>query len=141
MRFSLNPELLARLRAVQPGGHALDELETREEAFLLDRSLGQVCYLTSEGRVLIDARDWDDTGVREATDDEAVAAIVLGAEKTEVGELLHLLPAAPPAASLCDQCNGWRWFPLGLWFSPPTGLHVVCVRCWGRGWTSGEAAL
>ncbi|MDB4967282.1 MAG: hypothetical protein JWN44_2971 [Myxococcales bacterium] len=50
---------LGRLRDVHTARRYSDEVIERESAFLLDAGLGPVLYLASDGRVLVDSRDWD----------------------------------------------------------------------------------
>src|SRR5215831_11848356 len=60
------------------------EVEDQEDAFLLDPGMGPMTYLTTDGRVLKDYRSWDGDGLREATLDEAIATLVVGAMKTGI---------------------------------------------------------
>ncbi len=126
MRFSLDENVVRKLREAQArlGWH--DEVTRRERAFLVSSGLGPVLYLTEDGRVLSDASDWDGPPLGQGGDDEAVATIVLAAERFDIPELLEVLPRAPALASPCDLCGGARWLQL-----PP---RVVCYRCAGRGW-------
>jgi hypothetical protein len=105
-----------------------DEVEDAHDAFLLDPGMGPMTYLTSDGRVLLDFRSWDGDPLREADENEAIGAILVGAKKTGVTALLDLLPAAPHGARPCPECGGRRWTVVG-------GQHeIVCGRCHGRGW-------
>ena len=113
---------------------AHDDVTTTHDAFLLDPGMGPGAYLTSDGRVLIDGRYWDETELREATDDEAIAAMVVGAKKTGILELLSLLPNAPDHSSLCDMCCGSRWIPGGRDVLTGEPAHIICYACHGRGW-------
>jgi len=72
-----------------------EEVEKEHDAFLLEPGMGPMRYLTVDGRVLTDGRSWDGAPLREATDTEAIAALVTGAEKTGIRELLGLLPPCP----------------------------------------------
>ena len=128
MRFTIPQSLLLSLRDVQRRRDYRDDVTESESAFLLDPGLGPALYLAADGRVLVDSRDWDGSPLREANDDEAVAAIVVGAEKTGLPELLSLLPPAPPGATTCSGCDGQRWNTQ----IPPHRL--LCGKCWGRGW-------
>lgn len=96
-RFDLPDDLLEQLRSL-PAEEATDGFLANERAFLLDPGLGPTMYLTSEGRVLRDGRYWDGEPVREAGADEAIAALVTGAQKTGIAALLDLIPG-PPANS------------------------------------------
>src|SRR5689334_9808988 len=123
MRFKLSASLLAELRAMQAKRGYSDDVTYREEAFLLDPGLGPACYLTADGRVLLDWREWIEAcgpreewepPIREATADEAVSALVVGAKKTGVAGLLGLLPPRPLAAADCPRCQGGRWWSFGV---------------------------
>jgi len=88
-------------------------------------------YLTSDGRVLPDGRSWDGEELREATDAEAIAALVTGADKTGIKELLLLLPRQPPDGMTCPMCAGERRAcPVPRFVEP----KIICLVCGGRGW-------
>src|SRR5262245_12100215 len=106
MRFTLPQAIIDALRAVQAQRGYTDDVIEAEDAFRLDPGLGPAGYLAEDGRVLVDFRDWDGGPVREATSEEAVMALVVGARKTGVTELLTLLPAPPPGAQTCPTCQG-----------------------------------
>jgi len=104
------------------------------DAFCLDDGLGPGWYLTREGSVLREGTGWDDEPIREATDSEGVRALVVGAKKTGITELLALLPARPPEAVTCTRCRGSRYGSVvsGL----PADLEaprIVCPDCNGLG--------
>ncbi len=106
------------------------EVEDREDAFLLDPGMGPMAYLTTDGRVLEDHRSWDGDGLREAMLDDAIAALVVGAKKTGIADLLSLVPPCPDDGSRCPRCEGERWDkPLR-----EHGLEIICGLCRGRGW-------
>lgn len=109
-----------------------DEVENEYDAFLLDPGMGPMTYLTSDGRVLKDMRTWDGEPLREATEDEAIAALVVGAAKTSIGGLLALIPARPPDALQCPICSGTQWCSV-------LEGNVVCLFCRGRGWATQQA--
>src|SRR5262249_30846661 len=105
MRFHLPQSLLAKLRQLP----RRDEIEEAHDAFIMDPGMGPVLYLTADGRVLVDGSGWDDEPLREATEEEAIAAIVIGAKKKGIPELLELLPRG---ANICSTCAGTHWAPL-----------------------------
>lgn len=107
-----------------------DEIEEEYDAFLLDPGMGPMCYLTSQGQVLIDGRSWDDTGIRFAEEDEAIAVLVVGAKKLDAPYLLTLIPEAPPHAQTCPWCDGERRAAL----YPGMEHKFICIICHGRGW-------
>ena len=74
------------------------EVEDEYDAFLLDPGMGPMAYLTSDGRVFWDSRSWDGDGLSEVTGNDAIATIVVGAEKTGIADLLSVLPACPDTA-------------------------------------------
>lgn len=133
MRFDLSRSLLARLREVQVQRGNSDEVTEREDAFLLDPGLGTATYLTSDGRVLIDPQDWDGGLVYEASDDEAITALVVGAVKMDVEELLTLIPTQPDDAQTCPSCDGTRLIVFGADVNGKQS-KFVCSICHGRGW-------
>lgn len=111
------------------------ETEAQYDAFLIDPGMGPMTYLTADGRVLLDFRSWDGDEVREATEDEAIMALVVGAKKTGVPQLLDLIPPSPNGGSECPMCHGTRWAePV-----PNFGSTTVCITCSGRGWTAASA--
>lgn len=133
MRFDLSSSLLTRLREVQEQRGNADELTEREDAFLLDPGLGPGRYLTSDGRVLTDPQDWDGGPVYEAADDEAIIALVVGAKKMGIAELLTLIPVRPDDAQTCPVCEGTRWVAPANDFNGQLA-EFVCPFCAGRGW-------
>lgn len=134
VRFELSAPLLAALRARQATLIDQPDEQVRRygEAFLLYPGLGPEIYLLADGRVILDERAFFGTEVHEASADEAVAAIVVGAEKTGIAGLLELIPSAPSDAVRCRRCAGSRWWGIGL-----HGIaKVICPGCLGRGWTA-----
>jgi hypothetical protein len=115
-----------------------DELESAHDAFLLDPGMGPMLYLTADGRVLIDGRGWDGEPLREATDDEATVALVVGAKKTGIAGLFDLLPPRPPEGSSCPTCRGARVERLPATDPERPPPELVCSACKGRGWTPGR---
>jgi hypothetical protein len=76
-------------------------------------------------------RGWDGDAVSQVHDEDAVIrAVVVGAKKTGIVELLDLLPKAPPDAVICDRCRGSRWSRLHPQFEPT----FPCGACGARGW-------
>ena len=122
-------------------GQLQDEVEDKHDAFLLDPGLGPMTYLTADGRVLLDERSFVGDSIREATDDEAIAALVVGAKKTGITALLELIPVRPTDTLPCPACNETRWF---VDRGAEGRLEIVCFVCRGRGWvdqaTLDEAA-
>jgi hypothetical protein len=112
-------EQLRNLRASRPA----DEIESTHDAFLLDPGLGPPTYLAADGRILWDDDSW---GV-EPTRGEAYAAIVVGARKTGLRDLLRLLPPRPPGTPDCGECNGTGRLAAGL-----------CSACRGVGWRAAH---
>jgi hypothetical protein len=106
------------------------EVEDEHDAFLLDPGMGPMMFLTADGRVLRDGRSWDGEALREATDDEAIATLVVGAEKTGIAALLGLIPPSPAEGMPCARCEGLRMAEP----APGAGFHIICTQCWGRGW-------
>lgn len=112
-----------------------DEVEVAHDAFLIDPGMGPMIYLSADGRVLEDGRSWDGAELRELTsEDEIIAALVVGANKTGIEELLTLIPAAPPEATQCPRCQGARRAAL----IPGQETLFICTMCHGRGWATGE---
>lgn len=109
------------------------EVEAAHDAFLLDPGMGPMIYLSADGRVLEDGRSWDGAELRELTsEDKIIAALVVGASKTGVEELLTLIPAAPPEARQCPRCQGARRAAL----IPGQATLFICTMCHGRGWAT-----
>jgi hypothetical protein len=145
MRFTIPDSLWAALSAhreerqrqrrdaILPDMDTLqDQVEADHDAVLLDPGMGPMTYITRDGRVLLDMRTWDGDSIVEATDDEAIAALLAGAEKTPVVALLDLLPERPPDAHECPMCSGTRYFAF-------RELQLLCMLCSGRGWATLDA--
>lgn len=136
MRFTIPLPLLATLRKHREDDGYFDDLMQREDAFLLDPGMGPVVYLTAEGRVIMNVSFWEEgEAIREATDEEAISYLVIGALKSGVMGLLDLIPPQPADGMLCSECQGRRWHDL-----PPAPSHPpwwLCQTCWGKGFTKG----
>jgi hypothetical protein len=132
-RWELSPSLIAQLEAAAARRNHTNEIIEQENAFLLDPGMGPAMYLTRDGRVLIDSRGWDDSGIHEADEGEAVAAFVVGARKTGVTALLELLPDRPSDALDCETCNGRRSVSLGADISTGRRGEILCFACGGHG--------
>jgi hypothetical protein len=116
------------------------EVEDEHDAFLLDPGMGPMLYITSDGRILTDGRSWDDEPLREATDDEAIVAILVGAKKTGISDLIGLLPPKPSGTVTCPTCAGTRFAKIpGLKTNDGREPDFVCFKCKGRGWQSHDA--
>ena len=139
MRFTIPEETIERLRSESRMRNSRDDVTEGYDAFLLDPGMGPGAYLTRDGRVLIDGRYWDETEVREATDDEAIVAIVVGADKSGITELLALLPQRPEQAITCARCAGSRWVRAGIEVGTGEPGKIVCYECRGRGWVNPAA--
>ena len=128
--FELPADLLEQLRNLR-ASRPVDAIERAHDAFLLDPGLGPPTYLAADGRIL-----WDDTddfwGVQ-PTRSEAYVAIVVGARKTGVRDLLRLLPPRPPGTPNCPECNG-----AGQFAADTMQLEVVCSACRGIGWRAAH---
>jgi hypothetical protein len=144
MRFEIPAPLLAALRAMQSRRGYADDITQREDAFLLDPGFGPACYITADGRMLRDYREWVEAcgprpewepPVREATADEAVSMLVVGAKKTGLAGLLDLIPPRSPTAVICPGCVGERWRMIGgVIVATGQPGRIVCGSCGGRGW-------
>ena len=129
MRLVIPPPLLVRLRE-QRAARGADDVEQTHDAFLMHPGMGPALYLTTDGKVLSDSRDWDQSAeIREGSEDDAVAALVIGAENWSLPELLELLPQPAKSAS-CQVCSGTRWFHFKDYFGKPA--KILCPEC--RGW-------
>ena len=139
MRFNLPDHVLHALRQAQPdrGG---DPLLREYDAFMLDPGMGPALILTTDGRVLEDGTCWDGTPVKEATDDAALEAIVIGFKKTGVLALLELLPPRPTMAGDCLRCHGNRFAPPQVEDASAEQLaqlpRFICTSCHGLGWVA-----
>ncbi len=140
MPFALPAALLHALRARQAGLECQPDPPVRAfgEAFLLYSGLGPELYLIADGRVVVDERVFGEE-VREASPDEEVAAIVVGAEKTGIAKLADLLPPPPRSAKSCSRCSGSRWWAVGPNVNGKP-FSVVCPDCHGRGWKPAQTA-
>jgi hypothetical protein len=109
-----------------------DEVENAHDAFLLYPGMGPMLYLTADGRILEDSRGWDGDAVVELTGDQANAALVIGAMKTRIPDLLTLIPSMPAGARVCPKCRGARVAEPIEGF----GHQLPCDSCGSRGWVA-----
>lgn len=132
--FVVPADLLARLQDLR-ASRSPDDIERTHDAFLLDPGLGPPTYLAADGRILWDDDMW---GI-EPTRGEAYAAIVVGARKTGLRDLLKLLPPRPPSATNCPDCKGTGRFTVGgatRGEEQPSSL--LCSACRGIGWRASH---
>jgi hypothetical protein len=134
MRVVLPCSVVSALREHQARSGWVDEVTQSQDAFVLFGGMGSPLYVTSRGLFLVGADEGDSFLYREATEDEAVSALVIGAARTGVVGLLALAPEVPTHANECSFCGGSRWHPIksveGEW------PIVICPQCYGRGWVS-----
>ena len=131
-------EKLRRKRARQLASRnaKFDKFLLNEEVVLLDPGMGPVTYIGLDGRIYIDTSDWTEPTpekIEETKDPgEIVMALLVGAKKQQIPELLHLLPSSPPNSTPCRLCDGTRWcrFP----GADENQQTVVCMKCQGYGW-------
>jgi hypothetical protein len=137
MQFRIPEHILVALRESQ-SDRAGNPVLLEHDAFVLYSGFGTLLILTTDGRVLEDGTYWDGTPVREATDEGAIEAIVIGAKTTGLSVLLDLLPNRPESAINCPQCWGHRFAPPNV-ENLPSELRrqfagFVCTSCHGLGW-------
>jgi hypothetical protein len=105
------------------------QVEDQFDAFLLDPGMGPMLYLTADGRIINDNRTWDGGEIEvEMSLDNAICALVAGAKKTGISELLGLIPLLSSGAT-CPKCLGTRWVTI----DPSVDFKIICVVCFGRG--------
>jgi hypothetical protein len=156
MKFPLSDELLQALRKLRyqqrqkreernasgamHGMREMDrlqeEVEHEHDAFMLHPGIGPMTYITADGNVLLDSRTWDGEKLSEANDDQAIGALVIGAQYTGIAALLELIPRQPDDGSVCPLCCGSRWLdlPRSPELVPNSRNEIVCIVCGGRGW-------
>jgi hypothetical protein len=108
-----------------------DEVEEEQDAFLLDPGMGPMLYLTAGGVSLRTADPGTVEGLREATDAKAIAALITGAEKAGIKDLIVLLPRQPDDGTTCPMCAGNRRAAPVAGFDQP---KLICLVCGGLGW-------
>jgi hypothetical protein len=137
--FEVSPELAQKLRGAS-ANQPPDDVELKLDAFLLDPGLGPATYLTRDGRIV-----WDSAGLWgpiEPSLHEAYLAIVVGASKTGLTELLELLPRRTSDAINCRECRGTGWFEHELMRDTEgQPFRPVCHACSGLGWRRGVVML
>ena len=133
MRFEVPHSVIAELRARRARQNANDDVLELHDAFCIYDGFGSPLYLTADGRVLHDPSDSGTGPIREATEDEAINAIVQGAEWSGMPELLSLIPRAPVGSRACQRCGGSRWITYGRFVTGEPAI-CVCIDCNGRGW-------
>jgi hypothetical protein len=134
MHLEIPESILVALREHQATHGWVDDVTVDQDAFMLFGGMGAPLYLSSSGRFFTGPEEDETFLFREATDDEAVACLVIGAKLTGITELLTLVPSKPANAMTCVLCMGSRWHPIrsvhGDW------PIVLCPQCSGRGWGS-----
>jgi hypothetical protein len=117
---------LASLEAVNPG---LASRLQSDGSLLLYGTIGSAASLLPDGRVWMefeDERPGSNAIIsREATPEERIVALVLGARR--MPQLRQHLPIRPASAPDCDRCGG-----TGDWRS------VICLSCMGLGWVDAS---
>jgi hypothetical protein len=135
VRFAIPEGLLNQLRAWRSDrAGQLSSVEREQDAFCIGGESIQVRFLTSDGRVLVcednDALSYTDP--REASHEEAIAAVVIASDRAHRGGwmagisgLHDLLPKRPSDAAGCVTCDGSRF----------SKLDQICRACGGLGWS------
>lgn len=131
-------EKLVALRAKQLSSPNPDEVVVEQGVVLLDGGMGPALYIGLDGTIVI----WhymEDESPR-ITDDlkDIAAALLVGAEKQGLPELLELLPQRPADGVVCELCSGSRWIQVGIKLDKRTPGRIVCVECGGVGWVHTE---
>jgi hypothetical protein len=114
--------------------NALPREEINEPTVWLHTDLGPSFFLTRSGRILVTDAFEPDAPLREATTDEASAAIVLGARNLDAPQLLELLPLQPADTLPCNRCAGTRWSTLDVRDVNGIEVTIICPVCSGKGW-------
>jgi hypothetical protein len=136
MLFDVSENLFRALAAHEHArANALREDEVEEPNVWLHTDLGPSFYLTRSGRILVTDAFEADTPPREATVDEASAAVVLGARNLGAPQLLRLLPPRSIGALQCTRCDGSRWATLEARDVKGNEVTIICPVCSGKGWT------
>jgi hypothetical protein len=136
MRLDVNETLFGVLTAHEHArANALRAHEVEEPNVWLHTDLGPSFFLTRSGRVLVTDAFEADAPPREATIDEASAALVLGSRNLAAPQLLELLPQKPTDALQCTRCDGTRWWTLPGRDVKGNEVTIICPMCCGRGWT------
>ena len=130
--FEIPENLIPKLRELQKQNLSYPIVKS-EDAVVMYIGMGGEMYLTFDGRVI--TVDWmDGYQPNEAkTLSEAAMALVLGAERSNLPELLSLLPSRPPEAEDCLNCKQTGWLNLGS-----ETLTFICGDCGGLGWKVQE---
>ena len=136
--FNVSDELVRKLEEAGAGDRIQDPVKGPLDVFLLDPGLGPATFLTRDGCVVWE----DDWGVAPIMT-QAYAAIIVGAKKTGVRELLDLLPVRSDACEDCGECRGSGWLELGAGATETSGLpfRIVCTKCGGLGFRRDVAQL
>jgi hypothetical protein len=133
----MSSELIAALSRLRADRKVGDPVENEFDALCLFGGMGPCLYVTRSGDFLVGKDEFfEEPGTRGASDDEAIAALVIGATRLGLPELLGLVPRRPSDAFECSLCGGRRWHPIkstsGEW------PIAICTSCHGRGWTVAE---
>jgi hypothetical protein len=115
--------------------NALPGDDVEEPSVWLHTDLGPSFFLTRSGRILVTDAFEPDAPPREATNDEASAAMVLGARNLDAPQLLLLLPPQPAGALQCNRCDGTLWWTLDGRDVKGNEVTIICPVCSGKGWT------
>ena len=90
-----------------------------------------------DGRILEDSRGWDGDEIVELSGGRANAALVVGAKKTGIADLLSLIEPPPAGSKVCARCKGTRMAEPIEGF----GHEFPCEACGSRGWVVAPASL
>jgi hypothetical protein len=131
-------EKLSKIRAKQLADLSHDDdVFHNQDVIIVTLGLGPAMYLHLDGHVIV----WDPGSLwlqnyetPQKTEDLKLisGAMVIGAKKFALPELLDLLPPPTPDATVCSQCNGERTTSLG----GKSDHWIVCPTCNGFGWQS-----
>lgn len=147
MKLLLSDEMRAKLLKVRQSQMdeltsgrlcAVDDFFAANEVVRIKGGMGYGTYVGTDGRVII----WnhgEDEEPQEATHPKHVASVIVRwAKNVGMEELISLLPAKPPDGVICDFCGGERNTSLRKIFSQAEDEEVLCPKCQGLGWVTGQ---
>lgn len=130
--FDIPNELVPKLREIQTKD-SHNPIVKSEDAVVMFYGLGDLLYLTFDGRIIVENM-LDDVAPREAEKlTEATSAIVVGAKIHKFPELLSILPKRGKNAVDCENCSATGWIEIG-----EDSFSIVCQQCGGLGWIIKE---
>ena len=134
MQRPVTHEIFERLIGYRNETRTQDELTEFEQSgdnVFLIHDFTASYWFSKDGKVYV--QSFDEEQPTQANESETIAVLVLAAQRTNICQLLELLPPPPQGSKPCPACNGERWSII-----PGRQHPTVCFVCSGRGWSTPQ---